>query len=154
MLLYLICTRNPSYFIIFSANLKFFFLRYAHLGDVAVGHITNAGKRFAAVLLCVFYFWNRRRATVGGITAQPLFPGCRCKNVSTDYVLYSSHTTAIWHLVITLYAFMVLFNVFFSSLDVSKTKHRPSIILISNINNKYTVMIWNSGSSVRVEQKS
>lgn len=54
---------------------RFVFYRYAHLGHAAVGHVTDAGKRVAAVLLCLFYLRNCWRAVVGGITAQPLLPG-------------------------------------------------------------------------------
>lgn len=60
------------------------FRRYAYLGDFAAGHVADAGKRFAALLLRVLYLRNCGRAVVGGITAKPLLPGRGCEDVSTD----------------------------------------------------------------------
>lgn len=46
--------------------------RYANTGDIAVGYSTDAGKRLAALFLCVLHLRDRRRAAVGGASPEPL----------------------------------------------------------------------------------
>lgn len=46
--------------------------RYANPGDIAVGYFTDAGKRLAALFLCVLHLRDRRRAAVGGASPEPL----------------------------------------------------------------------------------
>lgn len=46
--------------------------RYANPGDIAFGYFTDAGKRLAALFLCVLHLRDCGRATLGGASPESL----------------------------------------------------------------------------------
>ena len=66
--------------------------RYANPGDIAVGYFTDAGKRLAALFLCVLHLRDRRRAAVGGASPEPLLLRQQRQKVSAKLnASYSIH---------------------------------------------------------------
>lgn len=64
--------------------------RYANPGDIAVGYFTDAGKRLAALFLCVLHLRDCRRAAVGRASPEPLLLWQQRQKVSAKLMLFNA----------------------------------------------------------------